>query len=77
MFLAVSDNLKKLSKFFPENLFIVGGYVRNAILGLEYSDVDLTSSVDVEEVSKRLKDSDFSVKIKNLKMGTIIISKDD
>ncbi len=77
MFLEVSDNLKKLSKFFPENLYIVGGYVRNAILGLEYSDVDLTSSVDVEEVSKRLKDSDFSVKIKNLKMGTIIISKED
>lgn len=77
MFIEVSDNLKKLSKFFPENLYIVGGYVRNKILKIEDSDVDLASSVNIEEVSKRLNGSDFSVKIKNLKFGSILISCKD
>lgn len=77
MFIPVSESLKKLSKFFPENLYVVGGYVRNKILGLEGGDVDLCSSVDIEEVAKRLKDSDFSVKVKNLKLGSILISCKD
>jgi len=74
MFIEVSENLKKLAKLFPENLYVVGGYVRNQLLGISESDVDLTSSVDIEEVSKRLKDSKFDVKIKNLKFGSILIS---
>ncbi len=76
MFIEVSPNLKKLSKFFPESLYVVGGYVRNKLLGLEGGDVDLCSSVDIEEVSKRLQGSEFSVKIKNLKCGTITISRE-
>ena len=74
MFIEISSNLKKLSKFFPENLYIVGGYVRNKLMGLQSGDVDLASSVDVEEVSKRLAGTDFQVKIKNLKLGSILIS---
>lgn len=77
MFIEVSENLSKLAKFFPENLYVVGGYVRNKLLGIEAGDVDLASSVDIEEVSKRLEDSDFSVKVKNLKCGSLLISKDD
>lgn len=77
MFIEVSENLGKLAKFFPENLYVVGGYVRNKLLGIEAGDVDLASSVDIEEVSKRLAGSDFSVKIKNLKCGSLLISKDD
>lgn len=77
MFIQISDNLKQLSTYFPENLYIVGGYVRNKIMEIDESDVDLTSSVDIEEVSKRLKDSPFAIKIKSLKCGSILISKDD
>ena len=75
MFIEISDNLKKLAKFFPENLYIVGGFVRNKILQIADGDVDLASSVNIEEVAKRLKESEFSVKIKNLKLGSILISK--
>ena len=32
MFIEVSKNLIDLSKFFPENLYVVGGYVRNKLL---------------------------------------------
>lgn len=76
MFIEVSKNLIALSKFFPEHLYVVGGYVRNKLLGINSGDVDLASSVDIEEVSKRLEGSDFSVKIKNLKTGSLLISKD-
>ena len=76
MFIEISQNLKKLSKFFPEDLFVVGGFVRNQLLKLGGADVDLCSSVDIEEVSKRLAASEFSVKVKNLKLGSILISCD-
>ncbi len=76
MFIEVSKNLISLSKFFPEHLFVVGGYVRNKLLGINSGDVDIASSVDIEEVSKRLEGSGFSVKVKNLKTGSLLISKD-
>lgn len=77
MFIEISENLKKLSKYFPENLYVVGGYVRNKLLALPVGDVDLASSVKIEEVEKRLEGSEFSVKVKNAKYGAISISKDD
>ena len=69
MFIEVSKNLIDLSKFFPENLYVVGGYVRNKLLKISSGDVDLASSVDIEEVSKRLEGSEFSVKVKNIRTG--------
>lgn len=77
MFIPISNNLKKLSKYFPENLYVVGGYVRNKLLAIEGGDVDLASSVDIDEVCKRLEESEYTVKIKNLKYGSLLISKDD
>ena len=74
MFIEVSENLKKLSKFFPEHLFVVGGYVRNQLLGLPATDVDICSAVDAEEVARRLDGSEFEVKVKNLKFGSLAIS---
>ena len=73
MFIEISKNLKKLSKYFPENLYVVGGYVRNQILKIKSSDVDLASSVGVEEVVLRLENSEFKTKIKNLKTGSLLI----
>ncbi len=77
MFIEVSKNLIDLSKFFPENLYVVGGYVRNKLLKISSGDVDLASSVDIEEVSKRLEGSEFSVKVKNIRTGSLLIKKDD
>lgn len=73
MFIEISRNLKKLSKYFPENLYVVGGYVRNQILKIRSSDVDLASCVGVEEVCSRLENSEFETKIKNLKTGSLLI----
>lgn len=75
MFIDISQNLKNLAKYFPENLYVVGGYVRNKLLKIDNSDVDLASSVDIEEVEKRLEGSPYSVRVKNQKCGTIVISR--
>ncbi len=77
MFIEVSQNLKKLSKYFPENLYVVGGYVRSKLMNLKNDDIDITSRVNAEEVTKRLEGSEFSVKIKNIKLGALLISKGD
>ena len=76
MFIPVSENLIKLSKFFPENLFIVGGYVRNAIMGIKSGDIDLASNVDIDEISKILKENGYKIKVKNSKYNSITIQKD-
>lgn len=74
MFIDVSQNLKNLAKYFPENLYIVGGYVRNKLLKIDNSDVDLCGSVSIEEVQRRLEGTNFSVRVKNTKYGAILIS---
>lgn len=74
MFIEVSSGLKKLSKYFPENLYVVGGYVRNKLLDLPANDVDIASSVAIDEVAKRLEGTNYSVKVKNLKTGSLLIS---
>lgn len=76
MFIPVSDELKQLAKFFPEDLYIVGGYVRNCLLGVENGDVDLAGNVGIDEISEILKDKGYTIKIKNSKYSAITISKE-
>jgi len=54
----VCKELKLLSEEFNKHghkLYIVGGYVRNALLGLPSDDIDITSSLPVDELSKICK----------------------
>ena len=71
MFIPVSENLKKLAKLFPEDLYIVGGYIRNNLLGITGGDIDLTSNVDIDTVIDILKNNGYKVKVKNLKYNKI------
>ena len=43
----ITPNLYKLAKLFKKkgDLFIVGGYVRNSILGIYDTDIDLASKL--------------------------------
>ena len=77
MFIPVSNDLLKLAKLFPEDLYVVGGYVRNCLLKIESSDIDLCSNVDIDEISQILKDNGYKIKIKNSKYNSITISKGD
>ena len=68
--------LEKLASFFPKDkpLYAVGGYVRDALLGFDSSDVDICSQLTVDEVKQVLKHTDFVVLDKNLRVGTVIIT---
>ncbi|MBR5226663.1 MAG: CCA tRNA nucleotidyltransferase [Clostridia bacterium] len=71
----VSKNLKELSSLFAEQakLFIVGGYVRNSLLGFRETDVDLASSLTPEKVISLLKDTKFEVLEKSQTIGYVNI----
>lgn len=71
----VSKNLKELSTIFAPNakLFIVGGYVRNSLLGFRETDVDLASSLTPEKVVSLLKDTKFEVVEKSQTIGYVKI----
>ena len=64
----LADKLKKYG-----NLYIVGGYVRNAILGFAETDIDLTAGISPEKIVAILKDSKFEVIEKSYKLGTVKI----
>lgn len=73
MKISISANLLKLAKLFKKKnakLFLVGGYVRNACIGIPSFDVDICSSLKLEDVEKLLINSDYVLKIKNKDLGT-------
>ncbi len=63
--------LKKLATLFPVPLYVVGGAVRDHLLGYKLSDYDLASSLTGEEVMELLKDSEYKVTPHSLKLGTL------
>lgn len=75
----VSENLEKLTLKLKSkaDIFLVGGYVRNAIMGFCETDVDLASELTPDELKKLLKYSDFKVIDKSKKLGTVLIKIDD
>lgn len=75
----VSENLEKLALKLKNraDIFIVGGYVRNSLMGFCNTDVDLASEISPDELKALLKYSDFKVFDKSKKMGTVVIKIDD
>ncbi|MCI5797088.1 MAG: hypothetical protein MR024_00415, partial [Firmicutes bacterium] len=75
----VSENLEKLALKLKSraDIFLVGGYVRNAIMGFCETDVDLASEITPDELKLLLKYSDFKVIDKSKKLGTVIIKIDN
>lgn len=58
-------------------MYIVGGAVRNVLLGIPISDIDICSSLTPEEIEKVLKGSLFDCKIVNKNLGTVLVSYKD
>lgn len=71
----VPDSLYELANIFKKKapLYIVGGYIRNSLLGLGADDIDITSSVTIEEIKELLAGSSFLLKEKSKKLGTLEI----
>ncbi len=66
----VPTELSQLAMVFPVDLYIVGGYIRNQMLGIEQGDIDLCSSLTIDKLSKVAEECGFVVKNKNKEMGT-------
>lgn len=74
MELKISDSLKKLATALDSRLYIVGGYIRNAILGVNSDDIDICSPYTSEQVQEKCKEIGLKTKIINAKLGTLLIT---
>ncbi len=70
----ISQELKKLANLLHGDLFAVGGFVRNSLLGLPIDDIDICSSITLDDLSTILTGSDYDVKVKSKTLGTAIIA---
>ena len=77
MKLTVNDDLIDLAQVFAKNnatLYIVGGFVRNAILGFCETDIDVCSRLLPDEIEHILPAKKYAVKLINAKLGTVHIT---
>lgn len=56
-------------------LYVVGGFVRDSLLGYDSSDVDVAGPLSPKEVTDILKGTDYKVSTTSLKMMTLKISR--
>ncbi len=68
----ISNELKELSSCFGGELFVVGGFVRNAVLGFSNTDIDLCGKFTPTEVEGLLKDK-FKVILDYASFGSVLI----
>ncbi len=72
----VPENLVKLATKLKNKaeIFIVGGYVRNGLLGFYGTDIDLCSKLTPDKLKEYLAGTNYVVKDKNKKLGTVTIT---
>lgn len=72
MRIKVSENLVKFAKLVQKKaeLYIVGGFVRNAFLGIAQNDIDLASALSVADLDKLCQGTCFEVKEYSKILGT-------
>jgi len=70
----VPASLTRLADILDAPLYIAGGYVRNACLGYQSSDIDIASPLHYEKVIERLKGTEFSAHLTSPKMFTLKIT---
>ena len=74
----IPADIKKIHKAFKKNgkqLYVVGGAVRDAILGKSPKDFDLTTDAKPEEVEKIAKQGGFkAVDVKGRQFGVVIVN---
>ena len=73
----IPSELKKMARLFPVPLFVVGGAVRDDLLGFGVHDYDLSSYLTAEEVVSLLKNTPYKVTPHSIKLGTLGINVGD
>lgn len=76
MLIEVSENVKKLAKKLPE-VYIVGGYVRNKLMSIDDSDIDICGPMTITELENLLQGSKYRVKIKSKSLGSALVTCGD
>ena len=69
-------NLIELSNLLSKPIYVVGGAVRDFLIGSSISDIDLAGALTPDELTKELKDSLFRLDKASARLGTVIIHKD-
>lgn len=77
MKIEIPKKLKILSYYLP-SLYVVGGYVRNSLLGLRGGDIDVAAEYRAEELPDALANTEFRTAGINRRLGTVkIYSRED
>lgn len=72
-----NEKLYKLSQLLDSPLYLVGGAVRNSILGLPLGDYDTASANLPNDVVSKLKGTEFTVLAEYPRTGTVLIASDE
>lgn len=72
-----NEKLYKLSQLLDSPLYLVGGAVRNSILGLPLGDYDTASANLPSDVISRLSGTEFTVLAEYPRTGTVLIGSDE
>ena len=77
MSLKICESLELLAEKFNSNgkkLYVVGGYVRNSLLGIGHTDIDITGALDVKTVAELCRGLGFRSQVVNKNLGTLLIT---
>jgi tRNA nucleotidyltransferase/poly(A) polymerase len=77
MELVISNELNMLAEQFAKlgrNLYVVGGYVRNSLLNIGDTDIDICGAIGCDGVVRMCHDLGFRAQVVNQKLGTVLIS---
>lgn len=66
-------NLIEKANQINEKIYVVGGYVRNALLGFTTSDIDLAGTLTSEKIINLCNEIGYSASVISEKMGTVLI----
>lgn len=75
----VSNNLKRLAQLTyaqGHKLYVVGGYVRNMLLGYDINDIDIAGSMLVDDMQVLCESAGYKCDVINKRLGTLLIKKD-
>jgi len=70
----VPSDLKEFASLFPVPLYLVGGYVRDALSGRRSDDYDICSSLSAEEVASLLSGTPYVISLIKKDTGTVAIT---
>lgn len=73
----VPESLRAFAAQFPVPLYLVGGYVRDAVCGVISQDIDICSSLPAEEVKNLLSGTEYRISLLKRDTGSVSILSDE